>query len=153
MPSDTGTFFDSTKHGHRRTEDGKSSPTYNSWRSMKIRCLNPNRSDFRWYGGRGVQVCPQWLGPDGFDRFLADMGPRPEGTTLDRIDVNGHYEPSNCRWATDKMQRDNRRIHEDDWDWDPDEDGYRVEPKWPELLPELQSAAGGCDANGDEWPF
>jgi hypothetical protein len=118
---------------------------------MKIRCLNPNRRDFAYYGARGVQVCPEWLGPSGFDNFLRDMGPRPEGTTLDRINVNGHYEPSNCRWATDSQQRDNRRYQEDDWDYDPDYDGYdRVEVKWPELMPKIPVA---INHNDEEVPF
>lgn len=94
-----------TKHGHSVGE--KPSTTYNSWAAMKQRCYDPKRSNYAYYGGRGIKVCDQWI--NSFDQFLADMGERPEGKTLDRIDVNGNYEPSNCRWVTAKEQTSNRR--------------------------------------------
>lgn len=72
-------------------------PTYSSWRAMKFRCLNPNSPDFARYGGRGITVDPRWR--DSFEAFLADLGPRPEGTTLHRIDGDGDYEPGNVVWA------------------------------------------------------
>lgn len=65
--------------------------------------------DWWLYGGRGILVCAAWQGEGGFQRFLARVGPRPEGTTLDRIDTNGHYEPGNVRWATLSQQNGNRR--------------------------------------------
>lgn len=68
---------------------------------MKSRCLNPNFPKFPQYGGRGIKVCARWLK---FEDFLADMGERPEGTTLHRLDNDGHYEPGNCEWATATRQ-------------------------------------------------
>lgn len=71
---------------------------YNSWYSMKQRCTNPDKDNYFAYGGKGITVCHRWL--DSFDNFVEDMGKRPEGTTLDRIDSSGNYEPSNCKWST-----------------------------------------------------
>lgn len=79
-------------------------PTYGSWETMIRRCNNKNDGSYPRYGGRGIAVCERWLK---FDNFLFDMGERPEGMTLDRIDSNGHYEPGNCRWATPKQQQRN----------------------------------------------
>jgi hypothetical protein len=76
---------------------------------MKQRCLNPKATGYKHYGGRGIRVCKRWQGPKGFVNFLADMGPRPCGKTLDRKNVNGNYEPRNCRWATDALQSQNQR--------------------------------------------
>lgn len=81
-------------------------PLYHVWRSMRDRCMNPNFKQWSDYGGRGISICPAW---DDFHQFVEDMGPRPEGCSLDRIDNDGNYEPSNCRWATKKEQQRNQR--------------------------------------------
>lgn len=83
-------------------------PEYRIWCAMKQRCTNPNDKDFSSYGGRGIEVCSEWL--FNFNSFLMDMGYKPgKGYTIDRIDVNGNYEQSNCRWATMKVQSNNKR--------------------------------------------
>jgi hypothetical protein len=73
---------------------------------MRQRVLRPSNHNYRYYGGRGIVIDPRW---DDFSTFLADMGPRPNGMTLDRINPSGDYTPENCRWATAKQQRVNRR--------------------------------------------
>lgn len=93
-------------HGHRRP---KKSPTYISWDSMIARCHRPTHPFYKDYGGRGIRVCDRWRGRDGFVHFLIDMGERPAERSIDRIDVNGDYEPGNCRWADKFTQRWNRR--------------------------------------------
>jgi DNA-binding XRE family transcriptional regulator len=93
------------KHGH--CVNGKSSPTHKSWCMMKSRCNNPNYNRYKDYGGRGIAYCKEW---ESFENFLRDMGERPKGTTLDRIDNNGNYELSNCKWSTPKEQMSNKRF-------------------------------------------
>lgn len=85
----------------------KDNPAYSSWHNMKQRCNNPNDKDYIRYGKRGITVCERW---NSFDNFLEDMGERPKGTTLDRIDNSKGYYPENCRWATKKEQTHNSRV-------------------------------------------
>lgn len=82
-------------------------PAYYVWASMKDRCSNPNAKQYADYGGRGIKVCERWI--NSYENFYADMGPRPPGYSIDRIDNNLGYEPDNCRWASKKTQQRNRR--------------------------------------------
>lgn len=98
-----------SKMGKDRIRHGRSNKgdlTYTSWQHMKRRVLNKNSPDFPNWGGRGIKVCERWIK---FENFLEDMGERPEGMTLDRIDNDGNYEPSNCKWSTRKEQNRNKR--------------------------------------------
>lgn len=90
-------------HGHNRKN--QTSKTYQSWRNMIQRCASLYGKHYRTYGNRGIKVCNRWLK---FINFLNDMGDKPEGMSLDRIDNDGNYEPNNCRWATTKEQQRNR---------------------------------------------
>lgn len=115
----TGKPGPSLTHGadrkHRRTAE------YRSWLGMKYRCLNPKSPRYHQYGGRGITVCDRWR--DSFGEFYADMGPKPSPNhSLDRIDVDGHYEPSNCRWGycvatTTQSPRFAGDVGMSDWEW------------------------------------
>lgn len=92
---------------HGAAVDGRHSPEYRSWDHMKQRCLNPRSDGYAEYGAKGIMVCDRWLS---FDAFIEDMGPRPAGTSLDRIDGTKGYMPGNCRWATSSLQVVNQRL-------------------------------------------
>jgi hypothetical protein len=98
-------ILSNTIHGHNRI--GQRTSEYRIWYAMKDRTLNPKSPAWDDYGGRGITVCDRWR--DSFEAFLADMGPRPSGLTLDRKNNDGNYEPGNCRWATWAEQNNNRR--------------------------------------------
>lgn len=93
-----------TVHSHAKR--GRRTPEYNSWRAMISRCFREKDPHFPAYGARGITVDPRWRD---FKNFLVDMGKRPKGKTLDRINNDGNYTKDNCRWATDKLQHENRR--------------------------------------------
>lgn len=90
-----------TKHNKYNT------PEYISWKSMKARCTNPKATGYKNYGGFGITICKEWL--ESFEQFYKDMGKRPNGMTLDRINSFGNYEPSNCKWSSCSEQNNNKR--------------------------------------------
>lgn len=133
-----GTTFNQTKHGQSK------STAYTSWATAIQRCTNPKHPKYPAYGGAGISFHPEWR--ESFAAFFRDMGDRPVGTTLDRINGNGNYEPSNCRWATPKEQQRNlstniflelngRRMCLTDWAKETNTDrstlSYRIRAGWP----------------------
>ena len=104
-------------------------PEYRSWKGMKARCYNPNDPYFSRYGARGIVVCPRWR--DSFPAFLEDMGERPPGFSIDRINLDGDYELGNCRWAGIKEQNRNRS-----------------DTFWVTIGSERKSLAEWCDIKG-----
>lgn len=98
----------SNNPNYRHGGYGANRAEYNSWRSMIARCTSPKYWAYHRYGGRGVKVCERWSGKNGFINFLEDMGKKPEPKfSLDRVDGDGNYTPENCRWANDRVQKNN----------------------------------------------
>lgn len=100
------------RHGQTCSRPGKhraAGTAWQSWAAMKDRCLRPSHTSYQYYGAVGVTICARWL--DSFDHFLSDMGNRPRGLTLDRINNDRGYEPGNCRWATTTQQSRNQKCH------------------------------------------
>lgn len=125
-------------------------PTHWSWVTMRQRCGNPNTPKYRLYGGRGIAVCERW---QDFDNFLADMGPRPEGMTLDRVDSDGNYEPGNCRWATFSEQNRHKRtgkLTERDVAWIRANAGVRTQTSMAQKFGVTQGHISGVIA-GVKW--
>lgn len=103
-------FMANVKHGF--TKVGNHHPLYRTWVQMRRRCNSPDHKSYKHYGARGIKVCERW---QRFENFLADVGERPKGKTLDRIDNDGNYEPGNVRWATTKEQAANKRVPPGGW--------------------------------------
>lgn len=95
------------KKGRAKVTHGMTgTPAYRSWVGMRQRCENPRNPKFALYGGRGIAVCDRW---QSFEAFISDMGDPPPGASIDRVNVDGNYEPGNCRWASQVEQQNNRR--------------------------------------------
>ena len=108
-----------TTHGMKNTSE------YRAWQNMKDRCYNPNNNQFKDYGERGIEICDRWK--DSFENFIADMGLKPSNKhSIDRIDVNGNYEPENCKWSTNQEQARNRRNQRDAKLIDPEGQEYLI---------------------------
>lgn len=100
-------FLKQTIHGHGSTGNGgKGTPAWNTWKDMRQRCNNANNEAFKWYGARGISVCDKW---SDFRNFLSDMGEKPHGLSIGRIDNDGNYCKENCRWETPIQQSNNQR--------------------------------------------
>lgn len=115
-----------TRHGGCR--DGRATREYTTWAGMNQRCYDPKTKAYHRYGGRGITVCDRWR--NSFEAFLEDMGKKPAGMSIDRIDNNGNYEPGNCRWATQREQTRNQRTNR----WVTVNGETRVLVEWCEMV-------------------
>lgn len=100
-------IYNNMCHYHNVKDWRGKRPEYQTWSDMKSRCYNKNNTAYKNYGGRGISVCSRWI--NSYDNFIADMGERPEGMTLDRINNSLGYSPENCKWSTVDEQLENRR--------------------------------------------
>lgn len=99
----------------RRTGQNRvKNPLYSTYTNMKSRCYTKTDASYKKYGALGITICDRWLGPDGFEHFIKDMGERPAGHSIDRIDGKKGYSPDNCRWASNSLQLFNRRTFKKD---------------------------------------
>lgn len=107
-----GCLSSELKSERKKTHGMRNTDVYKTWCSMRERCFNPKNRAYKTHGAKGITVCDRWNPKAGgsFENFYADMGDRPEGTSIDRIDVHGHYEPGNCRWADIYVQAYNKGI-------------------------------------------
>src|SRR5258708_6328911 len=90
---------------YNRTHGQSHAPEYKVWKTIRDRCNNPKSKKYPYYGGRGIKLCERW---NDYENFIADMGPRASGMTIERVNNDGDYEPSNCKWATQAEQNRNR---------------------------------------------
>lgn len=103
------TYGDPLTPPRQYKEGQRSDPLYSTWMAMKSRCYVKSAGNYKYYGAKGVRVCAEWLGVGGFKQFKTDMGDKPEGCSLDRIDSEGDYAAKNCRWADIHVQNGNKR--------------------------------------------
>ena len=113
LTSSCGCLQEESRKTAQRRHGRTKSPEHRAWVGMRSRCYYPKDASYKHYGARGIVVCERWRQEQGFENFLVDMGPRPSSKhSLDRVNNNGNYEPSNCRWATTTEQQKNRRKYQ-----------------------------------------